>query len=258
MRFLADQPPVTFPTIDLGCGNWCSLNYTTLITSAIALLIVILIAVLLVTHLAPGRPGRFQAIFEWLYGYVRDQVHDLVAEDAAFVVPLAGTLGIFILVSNWLEAFPLDAVGLRAPTADLNLTLALTLLVILMVQGYSIKVQGFRGYLHRFTKPFDGPIPLRAAFTPLNIIEEAQKILTLSFRLFGNLLAGAMMIWLLGYLLGNAPIWLGGPFIIAPVATTLWKLFDVFFIGTIQAYIFMLLTIVYFGQAREGMAGEHH
>jgi F-type H+-transporting ATPase subunit a len=88
----------------------------------------------------------------------------------------------------------------------------------------------------------------RVLFTPLNIIEEVVKPVTLSLRLFGNLLAGLLMIFVIGLLLP--------PPIAAPV-TAVWKLFDVLFIGLIQAFIFMLLTLVYFGLAREGFEQEH-
>jgi F-type H+-transporting ATPase subunit a len=122
-------------------------------------------------------------------------------------------------------------------------------------------VLGFRGYLRRFTKPFELPILARIAFTPLNIIEEIAKPLSLALRLFGNIFGGLVMVFLLtlGYVAfagsslvqtAASPIWV--------ILLVGWKLFDVFLIGTIQAFIFMLLTIIYFGMAREGLEEEHH
>jgi F-type H+-transporting ATPase subunit a len=117
-----------------------------------------------------------------------------------------------------------------------------------VVQAYSIKVQGIRGYVRRFTKPFEFNWVVRAVFIPLNIIEEVVKPITLSLRLFGNIFAGLVMVDLLSEL----------PVFLAWVPVTAWKLFDVFFIGTIQAFIFMLLTVIYFGMAREGLEEEGH
>ena len=82
-----------------------------------------------------------------------------------------------------------------------------------------------------------------------------MKPVTLSLRLFGNIFAGGVMVYLITLLLGAIPLL--GPFVIGPSALIVWKLFDVFFIGSIQAFIFMLLTVIYFGQAREGLE-EHH
>ena len=112
-----------------------------------------------------------------------------------------------------------------------------------------------------FTKPFELPLLGRIFFTPLNIIEEIAKPLSLALRLFGNIFGGLVMVYLLtlGFtafagssVLQTAlsPIWV--------ILLVAWKLFDVFLIGTIQAFIFMLLTIIYFGMAREGLEEEHH
>ena len=120
--------------------------------------------------------------------------------------------------------------------------------VIVVVQAYSLKVLGIRGYLRRFTKPFEFNWLIRAVFVPLNLIEEVVKPITLSLRLFGNIFAGLVMVELLSQL----------PVFLAWVPVTAWKLFDVFFIGTIQAFIFMLLTVIYFGMAREGLEEEGH
>jgi F-type H+-transporting ATPase subunit a len=120
--------------------------------------------------------------------------------------------------------------------------------VFLLLHWYNIRLRGFRGYLLYYTRPHELPVWARAIFVPLNILEEIVKPVTLSLRLFGNILAGLLMVFVIGLLL-PAPI--------AAVFTALWKLFDVLFIGLIQAFIFMLLTLVYFGLAREGFEQEH-
>ncbi len=170
------------------------------------------------------------------------------------------TLFLYILVGNWLEILPLGFFPiLHGANADLNQTLALGLIVISVVQWYSVRVLGWRGYLRRFTKPFELPLPARIVFIPLNILEEAVKPVTLSLRLFGNIFAGGVMIvliasagWHLEFL-GPVP-----HTIISTIVLGVWKAFDVIFIGFIQAFIFMLLTVIYFGAAREGLEHSHH
>jgi len=259
-----EATPGNHPAIDLIPGLPMGLglvNYQTVITSLISALITLAIAFIVRAVLVGGRPGRLQALFEWLYGYVRGEVHSTISQEAGFVIPLAGTIGLFILIANWLDIFPLALFGVTPATADLNQTAAMAIVVFILVQAYSIRVLGLGGYLRRFTKPFDLNLPMRVAMTPLNIIEEIVKPVTLSLRLFGNIFAGAVMIFLLGVLLSDLPLGQVGAFSIGGIAisavlTALWKAFDVLFIGAIQAFIFMLLTIAYFGQAREGL--EEH
>lgn len=262
-----DTTPGTHPAIDLIPGLPLDLgyvNYLTVIATVISALITIAIGFIVRAILVNGRPGKLQALFEWLYGYVRGEVGNTVSPDAGFVVPLAGTIGLYILVANWLDILPLDIFNLNPATADLNQTLAIAVVVFLMVQGYSVQQLGLGGYLRRFTKPFDLALPMRIAMTPLNIIEEIVKPITLSLRLFGNIFAGAVMVYLIGVLLGALPLGQAGGFsiggiVVSSIVTAIWKAFDVLFIGAIQAFIFMLLTIAYFGQAREGVEEmEHH
>lgn len=249
------------PTVDLGCGQLCTLNYNSLISSALAVLVTLGIAFWFRSQLRDGEPGKVQAVFELGYDLLRGLIRSTVAEDALFIIPLALTLFLYILVANWIEFLPLGLVpALHGANADLNQTAAMAAVVIVVVQWYSIRVLGFRGYLRRFTKPFELPWPARIVFIPLNIIEEVTKPVTLSFRLFGNVFAGALIIGLIvGFgtfslpLVGTVP-----GTIIGTILLGVWKSFDVLFIGFIQAFIFMLLTVVYFGMAREGLEQEHH
>jgi len=252
---------VTHPTVGLGCGSWwCTFNYDSLISSALAVLVTLVVAFWIRSQLRPGEPGKVQAIYEWGYDLLRGLIKDNVSEDAVFIIPIAMTLFLYILVGNWLEILPLGFFPiLHGANADLNQTLALGLIVISVVQWYSVRVLGWRGYLRRFTKPFELPLPARIVFIPLNILEEADKPVTLSLRLFGNIFAGGVMIvliasagWHLEFL-GPVP-----HTIISTIVLGVWKAFDVIFIGFIQAFIFMLLTVIYFGAAREGLEHEHH
>jgi F-type H+-transporting ATPase subunit a len=261
MMIAADQPPGFHPTIQV-CGNafLCTFNADTMISSGIAIVLTLAIGLGVAYRLGRGKPGRLQAVLELLLGYIRNLTKEMVSDDAGFIMPIAATIFIFVLIANWLDFFPLTQ-PVEPAAADINLTLAMAVTVIVIVQWYSIHVLGFRGYLRRFTKPFELPLLGRIFFTPLNIIEEIAKPISLALRLFGNIFGGLVMVYLLtlGFtaFAGSSviqtalsPIWV--------ILLAAWKLFDVFLIGTIQAFIFMLLTIIYFGMAREGLEEEHH
>jgi F-type H+-transporting ATPase subunit a len=259
---IADNIPGTHPTIQV-CSNafFCTFNYDTLISSAIAIVLTLGLGFGVAYSLGHGKPRRLQMVLELLLGYIRNLTGEMVSDEAAgFVMPIAATIFIFVLLANWLGALPL-APPVEPAAADINLTLAMALAVIVIVQWYSIHVLGFRGYLRRFTKPFELPLVARVLFTPLNIIEEVAKPLSLALRLFGNIFGGLVMVYLLTL---AYTAFAGSSFIqtaVSPVWIILlagWKVFDVFVIGTIQAFIFMLLTIIYFGMAREGLEEEHH
>jgi F-type H+-transporting ATPase subunit a len=259
---VAEAIPGTHPTIQV-CGNafLCTFNYDTLISSGIAIVLTLGLGFGVAYSLGRGKPRRLQMVLELLLSYIRSLTGEMVSDEAAgFVVPIAATIFIFVLLANWLGAFPI-AQPVEPAAADINLTLAMALAVIVIVQWYSIHVLGFRGYLRRFTKPFELPLVARVLFTPLNIIEEVAKPLSLALRLFGNIFGGLVMV----YLLTLAYTAFAGSSIIQTALSPIWiillagwKVFDVFVIGTIQAFIFMLLTIIYFGMAREGLEEEHH
>jgi F-type H+-transporting ATPase subunit a len=257
----ADAAVGTHPTIDLGCGALCTFNYDSLISSAIAVVATLGVAFWVRSRLREGEPSKVQAIFEWGYDQLRSLIKTNVADDALFIIPLAMTIFLYILIANWIEVFPLAFFPiLHGANADLNQTLAIGLIVFFVVQWYSVRVLGLGGFLRRFTKPFELPLPARIVFIPLNILEELVKPATLALRLFGNIFAGAVMIGLIATfgtlqlpVVGSLPATVLGAVLLA-----VWKAFDVIFIGFIQAFIFMLLTVIYFGAAREGIEHQHH
>ena len=261
MVLAAEAVPGTHPTISV-CGNafLCTFNYDTLISSGIAFLVTIAIAVAVVWRLRRGVPRRLQMVLELLLSYSRTLTHEQVGEGGGFILPLAATIFIFIFVANWLDFLPLHN-PVEPANADINLPLAMALVVIVIVQWYSFHVLGFKRYFYRYTHPFDAPIALRVPFVLINIITEIAKPVSLALRLFGNIFGGLVMVYLLtiwfqawatsgGFFAGLSPI--------PVVLLVVWKMFDVILIGTIQAFIFMLLTIIYFGMAREGLEEEHH
>jgi F-type H+-transporting ATPase subunit a len=251
MRFVfeSEQPPVSHPTVDLGCGNFCQFNYDSLISSALAIVVTIIAAVLIARSMSSERPNRVQALAEWAFSYVRRTSNENAPDASSFVVPLAATIGFYILIANYLDFAPITLVpNVHPANTDVNQTASMAAVVFVLLHWYNIRLRGIRGYLAYYLRPHDLPLWARIVFLPLNIIEEVVKPVTLSLRLFGNLLAGVLMIFVIGLLLP--------PALAAPV-TAIWKLFDVLFIGLIQAFIFMLLTLVYFGLAREGFEQEH-
>jgi F-type H+-transporting ATPase subunit a len=223
---------------------YCAFTIDTLVSSALAIAVTLGIGFYTASRLRPGVPGKLQLVLEFLVSYVRGLVGESVGADIGFILPIAATAGIYIFVANWLDFFPLGVVTVLKPAnADLNQTLAMAIVVFLVVEAYAIRVRGLGGYLKHFLRP---------PFPPLTIIEEIVKPITLSLRLFGNIFAGLLMVYLITLVAESIPA--AAP--VSAAALVIWKAFDVFFVGTIQAFIFMLLTIIYFAQAREGL--EEH
>lgn len=209
-----------------------AVNLDTIWSSAIAAVIVIGLGLWLRSSVTSGVPSRLQLVWETVVSQVRGQVEQQVGPTAPFVVPLAITLFMYILISNWLGLIP-TMEKVPPPAADVNYTMALALVVIVWVHIVSIRRKGIKGYFKHFTQPYP-------ALTPLNIIEELARPVTLALRLFGNIFSGTIMILLIGLF----------PVFIVPAPNAAWKLFEML-IGVIQALIFALLTIIYFASAVE-------
>ncbi|MGH3785956.1 MAG: F0F1 ATP synthase subunit A [Pseudonocardiaceae bacterium] len=207
-------------------------NVDTIISTLISAAIVVGFAFYLTARSTSGVPSGIQLAWEAVTDWIEAQVEqNMGIRTAPFVVPLAIALFTFILISNWLAILP-HAVEhyVRPPTADVNLTFALAFFVIILVHITGFRKKG-AGYLKHFVHP-------TPALLPINIIEELVKPFTLGLRLFGNIFAGTVMVSILALL----------PVYVNWLPTSLWKLFDLA-IGLIQAIIFAVLTIVYFGFA---------
>jgi len=159
------------------------------------------------------------------------------------IVPLAIALFLYILVANLLEMIPTghSPQYLPAPSGDINFTLALSLFVIVLVHVTWIRKQGFKRYVGHYFKPF-------WVLFPINVIEEMVKPITLALRLFGNIFSGGLLLLLIANLIPTKLI------VPIPILDTVWKLFAGVFVGPVQAFIFALLTILYFEAA---IAGNH-
>lgn len=227
-----------------------TVNVDTLWATAAAMLVVIALGLVLRARATAGVPGKFQLTFELGVSAVRKQIEGSIGERGMAIVPLAVALFLFILVANWFELLGTGSSieWLPAPTSDINLPLALAVVVIIPVHIASLRTRGPIGYIrHYVAQPFPKFLfPLNAF---INLVEEIAKPLTLTLRLFGNLLSGGLMLALIAAL----GIWhiVGFPlgYIVAPIFDIFWKLFDALLISPIQAFIFALLTILYFDSA---------
>lgn len=188
-------------------------------------------------------PSKIQLLWEVVVGQVNKQVEDNLGRVHPYVAPLAISLFFFILFANWMELLPTKLNSgthlTPAPTADTNLTYALAAVAMVSVWVYGIKQKGVGGYFKHFLEPY--PVLL-----PLNILEELVKPITLALRLFGNIFAGGIMLALIAIM-----PWWG-----LPLANFAWKAFDMV-IGVIQAFIFALLTVLYFAMAGAGHGDDH-
>ncbi|HZQ33372.1 MAG TPA: F0F1 ATP synthase subunit A [Mycobacterium sp.] len=227
-------------------AKWFGLtvNTDTVYATAIAAVIVLALAFFLRWKVtSSGVPNGVQLFWEALTVQMRDQIETTIGmRIAPFVLPLAVTLFVFILIANWLSVLPVqfkDASGkphelLAPPASDINFVLALALFVFVCYHGAGIWRRGILGHPLKLLK---GHVVFLA---PINLVEELAKPISLSLRLFGNIFAGGILVALIA---------LFPPYIMwAPNA--IWKTFDLF-VGAIQAFIFALLTILYFSQSME-------
>ena len=187
-----------------------------------------------------GRPGEAPALLGDDGRAGPDLAESAIGPEGLPFVGLGVTIFFFILICNWLAFIPSGDPGFLAPpTGDVNLPLALALTVFFLVHYNSVKARGVGGYFKHYAQPY-------AALTPINIIEEITKPITLTFRLFGNIFSGVLMVAVIVTLIPPYLSWIG---------LLVWKPFDEFFIGAIQAFIFGLLTIMYLGM---GLSRDQH
>lgn len=223
-----------------------------------------------------GVPGRFQAAVEILVEMVDNQAKGIVhsAKSRKLVAPMALAVFIWIFLMNAMDLLPVDllpkvwevlfgAMGLDphhaymrvVPTADLSTTLGLSMSVLLVCIAYNIKIKGMGGWVHElFTAPFGNHPILWPVNFLMQMIEFAAKTVSHGMRLFGNMYAGELVFMLIALMGGAAAMSLSG--ILLPIghviAGTVWAIFHILII-TLQAFIFMMLTLVYVGQAH-----DHH
>jgi len=236
-------------TFKLGEAGFWTLN---LDIFAVALVSALLIAVSLryvAARMQVGVPGRLQNMVEMIIEFVNNAVVETFHGKSKLIAPLALTIFLWVFVMNVMDLVPLDVMprffeifGLghfkNVPTADPNTTFAISLSVFLLVIFYNFTVKGFKLGKEVLTKPF-GPylFPLNVAF---RLLEEIIKPFSLSLRLFGNMFAGELIFILIAIM----PWW------VQWLPGSIWAVFHILII-TIQAFVFMMLTIVYLSMAHE-------
>ena len=216
-----------------------------------------------------GVPGRFQAAVEIMSEMVENQAKGVIhnAKSRKLVSPLALTVFVWIFVMNAMDLLPVDLLPIGwqiatadshafqrvVPTADLSTTLGLSVSVLLVCLVYNVKIKGAGGWAHELvTAPFGAHPVLWPINLLMQIIEFVAKTVSHGMRLFGNMYAGELIFMLIALMgaawagtVGTGLLWIGGV-----IAGTLWAIFHILII-TLQAFIFMMLTIVYVGQAHE-------
>ena len=248
------------------------INLDTLFWSILMGLIVITFLLIAARRATSGVPGRFQAFVEMMVDMVETQSKTIVHGDRSYIAPLALLVFCWIVLLNALDLVPVDwVVGFNhflenfgmhvphhklVPTTDLNAALGMSFAVILLVFFYSFKIKGVGGFLHELiSAPFGAKWYLAPFNLILNMIEFIAKGVSLGMRLFGNMYAGELLFLLIA-LLGS--IWTFSldlsvfGLVGHVIAGSAWAIFHILVI-LLQAFIFMMLTLVYIGQAH-----SHH
>ena len=269
LTFWQNHPPRN--VVDFSVFNFDSLFYGTLLG--------VLVCFFLwsaARRATPGVPGRLQAAVEILVDFVDSQAKGIVhnAESRKFISPLALVVFLWIVAMNTMDLLPVDllpaiwgqlnaAAGhdphhayMRVvPTADLSMTMGLSVSILLLALYYNVKIKGLGGWVHElFTAPFGAHPLLWIPNFAMQIIEFVAKTVSHGMRLFGNMYAGEL-IFLLIAMMGGAFTLSGTGIFLAighVVAGWLWAVFHILII-TLQAFVFMMLALVYLGQAH-----EHH
>ncbi len=170
------------------------------------------------------RPSRLQNALEWLVEVIDAMIRDMIHDRPRLLLPLIGTLTIFITVLNLGGLIP----GLKSPTTDINTPLALAIVVFFSVHYYGIRRNGLLGHFRHYVEPI-------FLMLPIEIVGELARTMSLTFRLFGNIFGEEIVIAVL--------------FLILPVLVPVPMMLFSIFTSVIQAYVFTLLTIVYIAGA---------
>jgi F-type H+-transporting ATPase subunit a len=245
-----------------GPVDFSIIHYDTIFWSVLTGVIGCLLLWMAARRATSGVPGRFQAAVEILFEMVDNQAKTIVHGDRSFIAPAALTVFVWVSLMNMMDFLPVDLFSeafkwfgvehlfpyhRAVPTADLNGTIGISLGVLVLMLYYGIKIKGFGGWLHElFAAPFG--IMMAPFNLLLNIIEYAAKMVSLGMRLFGNMFAGELLFLLIA-LLGSTATVFG--FAGHVIAGSIWAIFHILIVF-LQAFIFMMLTLVYLGQAHEG------
>lgn len=271
------QHHLHFFQVSVGEGNFMKLNVDSLFFFAVMSLIFLFVFLRVSRRATAGVPGKLQCFIEMVVVFVDGLVRETFHGQSKFIAPLAITIFSLVFMMNFMDMLPVDllptlwakanaAAGhdphhayLRVvPTADLNVTLGTSLGVFLLIQYFGISHKGIALFTKEaFTAPFHAHGFMAVLLAPVNlllrIIEEAVRPISLSLRLFGNMYAGELIFILIAVMTLNAAADQVSTYVMAPVqfiAGFVWTAFHVLVI-TLQAFIFMMLTVVYLSMAAE-------
>jgi len=248
---------LSFNAQPVGGGFW-TLHVDTLLTSLFLGVLTFGFLAWVVRGATAGVPGKRQAFVELAIEFVDDQVKGIFhGQRHTFVAPTALTVFVWVLMMNAMDFLPVDIMAKithtfspnwrLVPTADVNTTFALALSVWFLMIFYNIKVKGIGGWIHElFCSPFGTNVFLWPLNFLFNLVEYVSKPLSHSLRLFGNIYAGEIIFLLLGMWAATG---VTGIFFSA-IFGALWALFHLLIVP-LQAYIFMMLTVVYLAMAHE-------
>lgn len=250
---------LSFNGASFGNTSFWYIHWDTIITSIVLGAIVMGLIWLVARKSTTGVPSKGQAFVELIFEFIDDQVKNIFHGDRhSFIAPTALTVFMWVLIMNCMDFLPVDilAQGFSAagidtwrpvPTSDINATFALALSVWVLMIFFAIKVKGFGGWVHElFFTPFGNNIfvaPLNLLF---NLIEYVSKPLSHSLRLFGNMYAGEV-IFLLLWMWASTSVWGIG---FSTLLASGWSIFHILIVA-LQAFIFMMLTVVYLAMAHE-------
>ncbi len=252
---------------DCATNGFWAWHIDTLAFSVLLGALIVFVAWRLGRKLTPGAPSGFQNFVEMILDFVAQQVKDTFPGHNPLIAPLALTIFLWVFLMNTMDLIPVDLlpvigsmVGIHylkvVPTTDLSTTMAMSLTVFMLIVYYNLKIKGPVGYLKQFLfHPFGKfLVPVNVAMT---LIEELAKPLSLGLRLFGNMFAGELVFLLIALIGGTMAVGAAALFWL-PLQIILdlgWLIFHLLVI-TLQAFIFMVLTIVYLGMAHTS-ADEH-
>ena len=250
-----------------GLVDFSVLNFDSIIFSALIGAIGCFLLWRAARSVTSGVPGRFQAAVEILVEMVESQARGIVhnANSRKLVAPLALTVFVWIFLLNAMDLLPVDllpligehVLGLEhlrvVPTADLSITMGLSVGVLITCLVYNVKIKGVGGWIHElFAAPFGNHWALYPFNFAMQLVEFVAKTVSHGMRLFGNMYAGELIFLLIALLGGAFTLSVGG-FALAGLhifAGTVWAIFHILII-TLQAFVFMMLTLVYVGQAHD-------
>jgi F-type H+-transporting ATPase subunit a len=246
-------------------GGFWTLNLDTLFFSLFSGIIVAALMYFGARRVTTGVPGKLQNFAELMLEFADNQVKDCFHGTNKLIGPLALTIFLWVFLMNFMDIVPVDILPQIAqmggvhnlkvvPTNDLNMTFGLSLSVFFLIIFYSIKIKGAKGFIKELTlQPFNHPV-----FIPFNLLLELvgliAKPISLALRLFGNLYAGELIFILIALLTLNAAssslVGTATLGIAQFILSLAWSIFHILVI-TLQAFIFMVLTIVYLSLAHE-------